>query len=159
MPPLALANGYWCGPLPPCISTLTEAERLVIQLGRVYCYLRRVFLADAANMPDECKPWYHSGNVVAYPQDPTSVRSLLALMPEDLADTILVQFLDGHRRDLLQVQSLKVAVPKLRAAFAWLVRHNHLFLDATRAELLSVPGLKKDYDAQRGQRLEELLTA
>ena len=96
---------------------------------------------------------------MAYPQDPTSVRSILALMPEQLADTILVQFLDGRRQDLCHVQALKVSVPRLRDAFAWLVRHNHLFLDETRAELIGVPGDGKAYEARLGQRLEEVLTA
>ena len=46
------------------------------------------------------------------------------LLPEELVETISVQFRGNNRNAIREDKSLQVSVARLRAAFEWYVRHN-----------------------------------
>ena len=79
MPLHARANGMWRGPDPVELSRLTYAECKVINLGRIYVSVKRIFLirASYARSDASVAPLFHQKNVVAYPQNPISVIAYL----------------------------------------------------------------------------------
>ena len=157
MPRDARANGLWRGPDPPEIAALSFADTKVIQRARLYISIKRVFLnagSFARTSGDEVSR-YHERNVVAFPQNPDGVYQAVALTPSDLARTLLVQFVGSDRSRLRYEPTLTVDVSRLRAAFAWLVRHNWLWMQATKSEFIGDPCV----EGSLGERLEEILAA
>lgn len=154
MPLFARANGMWCGPEPKELAVLTYAERKVIQLGRLYISVKRVFLnpsSYARTRRDET-PRYHERNVVAYPSNLDAVKRILGIMPDDLVKTLVVQFVGSDRSALRHEPSLSVSVSRLRDAFHWLSCHCWPWMEATKYE--EVIGFE-----DLGSQLEALLDA
>ena len=90
--------------------------------------------------------------MVAYPQNPDAVRTLLGLLPDDLCQMLAVQYVGGDRTRVRREPSLMVSVQRLRAAFAWLLENNWPWMQATKYEDIVGP-------ENLGSRLESLLTA
>ena len=138
MPRLARANGLWGGPEPEELACLTYAERKVIQLARLYVSVKRVFL-DGKNYARPGlneTPKYHERNVVAYPQHLDVVRKIIGVLPEQLAETLTVQFVGTDRAGLQRQPVLQVSVTRLRRAFCWLAYNSWPWMQATKEELV-----------------------
>ena len=139
MPFYARANGLWHGPDPKELKDLSYAEAKVVNLGRIYVSVKRVFLdrGGYARTSTSEAPLYHQKNVVAYPQNlDAALRAVgkhgLGMCPATLAKTMIVQFVGGDRHALRFHPDLQVSVGKLRAAFAWLSANSWPFLEAIR---------------------------
>ena len=76
-------------------------------------------------------PEFHTGNVLAKPQYSPELELILGVLPQNLAEVLLVQF-SGDLELIKRHPALSVSVPKLQAAFAWLLFHNWDWLTATR---------------------------
>ena len=139
MPFYARANGLWHGPDPKELKDLSYAEAKVINLGRIYVSVKRVFLdrGGYARTSTSEAPLYHQKNVVAYPQNLDAALRVvgehrLGLSPATLAKTLIVQFVGGDRQALRFHEDLQVSVRKLRTAFAWLSANSWPFMEAIR---------------------------
>ena len=128
LPPRARCNDMWGGRLPEPIRVLTYAETKVLQLARACVSMKRAgkpenlrnsFLRRSAH-------WVSSGkNIVAYPQRPHKfVSAWIIFTPEELCETLCVQFVGADRGVVREDPSLKVSVSRLRGALQWLAAHN-----------------------------------
>ena len=155
MPALARTNGLWRGPSAPELQALTYAERRVVQLARLYVSVKRVFLNRARSFAsagrDEA-PRYHERNVVAYPQNPDQVMTLIGLLPKDLNSSLAIQFVGSDRSQLRFEPTLTVSVDRLRSAFFWLSTNCWPWMEATKYSGIRGRG-------ELGQQLEALLEA
>ena len=156
MPRASRARGLWGGPLPPEMAALTPVERRVVAMGRVCVVVNRVHESKcrwARNHP-EAAPRYTYGNMVAYPQDEEQmVLKTICLMPEELCQVVLVQFIGNDLSGVARSPAHVVSVPRLRAAMWWLATNNWPWMVATKHS-----GIGFDPDAL-GSRLERVLAA
>ena len=124
MPEFALANGLWGGPQPGVIADLTFAETMVVQRARLYISCRRVGASTATpGAPHNARPRTVTKNVIAYPQRPEHLLLQAGLLPADLHDILVVQFVGCDRRLVSDDAALRISVARLRAAFDWLTKH------------------------------------
>ena len=122
LPAEAIANDKWGGPVPEEIECLSYAEKKIMQRARTYLSLKRA--ATSRIKKKSAQQWATQGkSPISYAQDPERVMSSCMLLPEELVETISVQFV-GNREAVRDDKSLQVSVVRLRPAFEWLVRHN-----------------------------------
>ena len=134
MPEQARANGLWHGPDPAELSELSYAETKVINLARVYVSVKHIFLdrRSYARTSASDAPLYHHKNVAADPLGPDAALRAIGMSPQNLAKTLLVQFVGDDRQALRHHRDLSVSVRKLRRAFRWLSLNSWPFMDATK---------------------------
>ena len=123
LPGEAIANDRWGGPVPPEIGCLSYAEKKIMQRARTYLDIKRA--ATSRIRKTSAQQWTSQGKTpMSYLQEPERLLSSCMLLPEELCDTLSVQFTGGNREAIRADKSLQVSVARLRAAFEWLVRHN-----------------------------------
>lgn len=127
----------WGGPEPAALKDLTYAERKIIQRARIYICVKRVIITGSRPARAPEVPRYHERNVVAYPQNADAVRTIVGLLPEQLAETLVIQFVGGDSAQLRMEPSLSVSVVRLRHAFQWLLHNCWPWMLATKNEILS----------------------
>ena len=142
----------WGGPEPAALKVLTYAERKIIQRARIYICVKRVIITGSRPARAPEVPRYHERNVVAYPQNADAVRTIVGLLPEQLAETLVIQFVGGDRAQLRMEPSLSVSVVRLRHAFHWLLHNCWPWMLATKNEVVV-------NSANLGEQLENLLSA
>ena len=88
LPPRALANDLWAGPLPAELRGLTRGERLFVARAYTFKHLR-----TATKMGDpEARQKVQQGNVISFPHSAELVLHQLPLRVESMADYISVYF-------------------------------------------------------------------
>ena len=134
VPLLCRARGLWRGLEPAELKPLSWVERKILRLGRVYCSVKRLLRMDAVwarNNPDAL-PEYTTGNAVVFEQLPGMKTEIICLLPEQLAEDIAVQFVDGNEHCVACEPSLMVSLPRLRSAIWWFSTHCWEWMEATK---------------------------
>ena len=149
LPAEAIANDKWGGPVPEEIECLSYAEKKIMQRARTYLDLKRA--ATSRIKKKSAQQWTTQGikAAISYLQEPKRLVSLCMLLPEDLVETISVQFTGNDREAIREDKSLQVSVARLRAAFEWLVRHNPHWCEFGEVQ--------EDGTVKKALALEELL--
>jgi hypothetical protein len=118
MPPEALANFRWIGPLPPELSDLNWIEEIVIARG--YMVGRVVQLQNRYSLFSGLQ-----GHVILVPQDTTRLLDLLPMSPTTLKDMIRVVWSGS---DCPQPHKLKrvftICKQKVYDTLQWLIQHH-----------------------------------
>lgn len=102
MPPPALANDLWIGRYLPLFSSLTQAEKWLISLGRS-CY-RKVLLGRKGAPEEEAQKGL-TGNSVFLAQPTAGLATQeLPPSPDSLSDSLIVAFAGSNTYDLTKCQ-------------------------------------------------------
>ena len=144
LPPLALANRTFLGPIPPELAELTAVEESMVALCRAKCWILQLReeekKTDRRNvLPQMFKPKLPGvqrgvkGHIIIQPQHPDCIESILPLRMEDAAKPICVIFVGASRpsKEWLQKHAKPLCVrrDKVHAALLWLKRNNPLYHD------------------------------
>ena len=137
LPPLALANQMWIGPIPPQLARLTLPEQLLIAHHYPRCFVFKLFpKAGGSNHPDTLQRGM-SGNVTTYALNLPDIVSMLEgnLMPRPpqvLASVIAVAFIGmGQVPKSWLKSTFRVRRHVVLEALTWLKAHNPLYQNVT----------------------------
>ena len=125
LPPEAIANDNWSGPVPPELSDLTEAEIIFISRGftvRSLKQLRRV--GDPSS-----RQYGLLGSTVSFPHEGASVLQQLPRTAASACELLTVYFSDGQANHLRFCKEHVVRRAKVHAALLWLKAHNPHYAD------------------------------
>ena len=105
----------WGRPTPPEMKCRSWAEGKIFAQGRLYISLKRSRggKGSGRTVPRRARQRSHTKNVIAYPQEPVQLLEKFALLPEDFASRIFVQFVAGHREAIRTHPTLKLSVMRL----------------------------------------------
>ena len=78
-------------------------------------------------------PQYSTNNVIAYPQNPDAAVRTICLFPEELYQSLAVQFVGDDPSVIAKDPAVLVSVSRLREGLKWLVTHSWAWLEATKA--------------------------
>ncbi|GAA5951502.1 hypothetical protein JCM10213_002746 [Rhodosporidiobolus nylandii] len=134
VPRVSLANGMWTGPLPPELAALTPAEEIVIGLARS-SHTALFFLRPPGDFTDSgglnTRQRASRGHWLSWPQFTDRAFEAVhavPLPPDKLADVLHVTLIGpGVHEPTVLHKALEVSITRLRIAYDWLVRHNHLY--------------------------------
>ncbi|GAA5924725.1 hypothetical protein JCM10213_000426 [Rhodosporidiobolus nylandii] len=129
-PTSSLLNGLWTGPIPPELANLTPAEEIVLALSRTRHTTLFFLRAPAPDADLNTRQRAARGNWVAWPQFTDVVHDAVTQLPMSataLGDVLHVTLVGAPSQDngVLR-RALSVSRTRLKAAFDWLKRHNHL---------------------------------
>ena len=125
LPPEAIANDNWSGPVPPELSDLTAAEIIFISRGftvRSLKQLRRV--GDPSS-----RQYGLLGSTVSFPHEGASVLQQLPRTAASACELLTVYFSDGQANHLRFCKEHVVRRAKVQAALLWLKDHNPHYAD------------------------------
>ncbi|KAJ3561239.1 hypothetical protein NP233_g10314 [Leucocoprinus birnbaumii] len=142
LPPLALANNMWIGPVPFQLRVLTLAECILVAIYYPTAYIMKLYPKDPS-----VRYWDPNtlnlglkGNVSTYPLDPQEVARFMedSTMPPPatiLSETIGVTLI-GLRGfpERTMPDILKVRRSRVRDALQWLKANNPLYADIVISE-------------------------
>ena len=112
----AIANDRWGGPVPEEIQCLSFAEKRILQRARTYLSLKRA--SESRIKKKSTQHWVSQGRTaMSYLQEPETLMAACMLLPEELCESLHVQFVGPTRDVVRKDQSLQVSVARLRAAF------------------------------------------
>lgn len=119
LPPNALANGLWVGPVPPQLKDLTWAEKIVIARVRTGIFSIKV----------ACGPRKMKANVIAFQQPIPTVYDILPLPLCDLDEVLAVLFVGPCVPSASELEEMKRTPALIRRnivknALEWL-KNNH----------------------------------
>lgn len=137
LPPTALANGNWIGPIPTPLADLTETELLFIARGFSFLRLRQLRMSG----DPRARQRGLLGGTIAFPQNSAPIFAELPHSPEAVADHIAVQFTGDDYQLCRSQASLFVRRASVAAALQWLREHNPTYADITISDsaLASLP--------------------
>ena len=109
-------------------------ELQVIQLARLYISLCRVPNLSSKYLQEheQAQPLFHSKNATAFPLDSCKLIRKLGISATDLGPYLTVLFEGDNRESVRRDSNLKASVPRLRAAFRWLLFDCWPWLEATQ---------------------------
>jgi len=149
LPPLALANNMWIGPIPDCLEMLTLAERILIAKYFPTAYIIKMFPKQAGSAHWDKSKMYSGfkGCVSTYTLDPKLVASMidgkiLPAPPAILSATVAVTFITpSGKKEFSLPDLLRVRRHRVREALLWLKVNNPLYHDIVISEerLQSLP--------------------
>ena len=92
----------WHGPQPQILDELSTVELQVIQLARLFVIVKHISARSSqqSGLPS-MRPYYHTGNAVAYPLDAGKLLRKLNRGPESLAPYFNIVF-EGSNRDIVR---------------------------------------------------------
>lgn len=136
-PPLSLANHMFLGTVPPELKNLTVVEEAMIAMCRGKCWI--VQLQEEDNDP-ELEPQKKSspitqrgvkGNIIIYPQRPSTIAKILPPSIEEITSPICVIFVGSSppSEEWLRKKAVPLTVRRevVRKALIWLQKHNPLY--------------------------------
>ncbi len=129
IPPLAMANNHYLGPVPPELRDLTIVEEAMIALCRSKCWILQ--LNDENETESTIFQQGMVGHVIVYPQRLRIVARKLPLSVEDITSLLCVIFIgsmppsDEWLRK--KAKPLIVHGKHVRCALEWLVANNPLY--------------------------------
>ena len=108
--------------MPEEIECLSYAEKKIMQRARTYLDLKRA--ATSRIKKKSAQQWTTQGKgaPISYLQEPNRVLSSCMLLPEELVETLSVQFTGNDRDSIRGDKSFQASAARLRAAFELLVR-------------------------------------
>ena len=127
-------NCHQCKKCRASLSGVTGKNKYVINLGRNYVSVKRVFLNRARYARTDASeaPLFHQKNVVAYPQNPDARLRALRLSLANLAHTLHVHFVCGDLSFLRLHAEMQVSVENSRSAILWFTKNSWPFMVATK---------------------------
>ncbi|KAK7450189.1 hypothetical protein VKT23_013072 [Stygiomarasmius scandens] len=136
-PAHALANNLFTGTVPPVLKDLTLVEESMISLCRAKCCILKLKGDNDVGTDEGNIPVYAQralkGNIIIFPQDPSSVAKVLPPSLDELAAPICILFIGSEppTKKWLQEKAkpLGIRPGKVQAALQWLKLHNPLYKD------------------------------
>ncbi|KAJ3559970.1 hypothetical protein NM688_g18 [Phlebia brevispora] len=132
LPPLALANRMYLGPIPDELKDLTDIEEAMIAQCRAKCCIVRLTddSVEGSRALDNMQQGLR-GNIIEYPQQPGNLLTVLPPPIEDIVTLVCVIFVGNKppTREWLLEKAKPLAVRKehVRRALLWLKTHNPLY--------------------------------
>ncbi|PPQ77992.1 hypothetical protein CVT26_015900 [Gymnopilus dilepis] len=134
IPPLALANSTYLGPVPNELQDLTVIEEAMIARCRAKCWI--VQLNSKEDGTETATPDVQrgmKGHIIVYPQRPSEISKLLPPSLDDIVTPVCVLFVGSSPPTPQWLREkanpLCVRREKVRNALAWLKSHNPLYHD------------------------------
>lgn len=134
VPPLALSNRMYLGPVPSELADLTVIEEAMIARCRAQCWVVQL-KEDNQDIVVPTSQRGMKGHIIIYPQNPSAIAESLPPTLEEVTSPLCVLFVGASRptdewlRD--KAKPLAVRGYKVRNALKWLKRHNRHYKDIT----------------------------
>ena len=126
MPPRALVNDLWEGPLPDELQDLSVAEKLMI--ARAFTFTQLHTCTRKGNPSDRQKRI--QGNTISFAQDAALLLlDALPLHPSKLGDFLVLYFTDEDYKTSRYSRQYTVRRQKVQDALMWLRLHNPFYAD------------------------------
>ena len=125
LPPEAIANDNWSGPVPPELSCLTDAEIIFISRGFTVRSLKQL----RRDGDPSSRQYGLFGSTVSFPHEGASVLQQLPRSVASACEMITVYFSDGNSNHLRFCKEHVVRRSKVHAALLWLKAHNPHYAD------------------------------
>jgi uncharacterized protein DUF6570/helitron helicase-like protein len=132
IPCLALANDTYIGDIPSELQNLSFVEELMIGLCCAKCSIFQLCESRHERVTPVSQTAFR-GHIIVYPQDPSSILSLLPPQIEEITSLICILFIGSTKPSLKwlyeKAKPLAVRANKVRNALLWLKRNNRLYED------------------------------
>ena len=129
VPPLALSNRMYLGPVPSELSGLTVVEEAMIARCRAQAWV--IQLKEDCNGPVAQRAM--KGHVIVYPQQPSALAEVLPPSIDDIISPLCVVFVGPKKPSDQWIQEhakpLTMRGDKVRQALLWLKQHNRHYKD------------------------------
>ena len=125
LPPEAIANDNWSGPVPPELSCLTDAEIIFISRGFTVRSLKQL----RRDGDPSSRQYGLFGSTVSFPHEGASVLQQLPRSVASACEMITVYFSDGNSNHLRFCKEHVVRRSKVHTALLWLKAHNPHYAD------------------------------
>ena len=132
VPPLALSNRMYIGPIPPELQDLTVVEEAMVARCRAQCWVVQL-KEESQDIVVPTSQRGMKGHIIIYPQNPSAVAESLPPAVEEITSPLCVLFVgamkptDEWLRD--KAKPLAVRGDKVRNALKWLKTHNRYYKD------------------------------
>ena len=125
MPPDALANDLWAGPVPEELRDLTEAEQVFISRAYSFTQLRTILKTG----DPKARQKGQQGNVVSFPQKAEELLRMLPLDADRVGEFLNVYFTGPDRNVVRGMKQYTVRRGVVERALLWLRTHNRAYVD------------------------------